>query len=139
LGIGDRVRFVGFVPRLEVDRYYAAADLFVFSSITETQGLVVQEAMSYGLPAIAVGGGGASSAILDGENGYIVKNDSLEFAQAALRVLDQDSLQARMSEQALRSVRSQGLPRMCQDVVDVYRQVIALKSEKAENGNFTWI
>jgi len=139
LGIGDRVRFVGFVPRLEVDRYYAAADLFVFSSITETQGLVVQEAMSYGLPAIAVGGGGASSAILDGENGYIVKNDSLEFAQAALRVLDQDSLQARMSDQALRSVRSQGLPRMCQDVVDVYRQVIALKSEKAENGNFTWI
>ena len=139
LGIGDRVRFVGFVPRAEVDRYYAAADLFVFSSITETQGLVVQEAMSYGLPAIAVGGGGASAAIVDGENGFIVKNDPQEFSQTALRVLHQDALQARLSEQALRSVRSQGLPQMCQDVVQVYRQVINAQPENAENGNFAWI
>ena len=63
LNMGDRVRFVGFVPREEVDRYYAASDLFVFSSITETQGLVVQEAMVHGLPAIAVAGGGASAGI----------------------------------------------------------------------------
>ena len=45
--------------RDEVDRYYAAADLFVFSSLTETQGLVVQEAMTHGITAIAVAGGRA--------------------------------------------------------------------------------
>ena len=95
--------------------------------------------MSYGLPAIAVGGGGASAAIVDGENGFIVKNDPQEFSQTALRVLHQDALQARLSEQALRSVRSQGLPQMCQDVVQVYRQVINAQPENAENGNFAWI
>jgi glycosyltransferase involved in cell wall biosynthesis len=56
-GIGDRVRFEGFIARQDVDKYYAAADLFVFPSISETQGLVIQEAMMYGLPAVAVVGG----------------------------------------------------------------------------------
>src|SRR5690606_39264152 len=70
-GIGDRVKFVGFVPRDQVDQYYAAADLFVFASITETQGLVVQEAMTYGLPAVAVIGGGASEGIEEGVNGFV--------------------------------------------------------------------
>jgi 1,2-diacylglycerol 3-alpha-glucosyltransferase len=37
-GIGDKVRFVGSVPRAEVDKFYAAADLFTFASVTETQG-----------------------------------------------------------------------------------------------------
>ncbi|PMX81813.1 glycosyltransferase family 4 protein, partial [Pseudomonas sp. GW460-C3] len=62
LGIGDKVKFLGFVPRENVEAYYAAADLFVFASITETQGLVVQEAMVHGIPPVAVFGGGASDA-----------------------------------------------------------------------------
>jgi len=136
MGIGDRVRFVGFVPRSEVDRFYAAADLFVFSSITETQGLVVQEAMSYGLPAIAVAGGGASASIVDGENGFIVKNDATHFALTTLNVLHNDSLYTRLSEQAIRSVRNQGVPRMCEDVVAVYRSVIDSNTEKTKHASY---
>ena len=41
-------------------------DLFVFSSITETQGLVVQEAMNYGLPSVIIGGGGAEASVIHG-------------------------------------------------------------------------
>jgi 1,2-diacylglycerol 3-alpha-glucosyltransferase len=125
LNIGDRVRFVGFVPRAEVDRYYAAADLFVFSSITETQGLVVQEAMSYGLPAIAVVGGGASAGIHEDQNGYVVKNEPLAFAETVLKVLEDEQLHARLSEGAARSVRDQGIGAMAEKVTDVYRKVIA--------------
>ncbi len=139
LGIGDRVRFIGFVPRAEVDKYYAAADLFVFSSITETQGLVVQEAMSYGLPAIAVGGGGAGAAILDGENGFIVKNDSVDFAQTVSQVLHNDGLHARLSENAVRSVRKQGVPQMCEDVVSVYRSVIESRLENAKYASYSGV
>lgn len=124
LGIGDRVRFVGYVPRAEVDRYYAAADLFVFSSITETQGLVIQEAMAYGLPAVAVGGGGASASIRDGESGIVVKNNAEVFADAVLRLAGDDGLYVRMSEAAARIVRENGTTEMCEKVVDVYRQVL---------------
>jgi 1,2-diacylglycerol 3-alpha-glucosyltransferase len=125
LGIGDRVKFVGFLPRADVDAYYAAADLFVFSSLTETQGLVVQEAMNYGLPAVAVLGGGASEGIEEGLNGYTVKNDPHTFAEEVLRVIADEELLGQLSEGASRSTRSLGTEAMCHKVVDVYRQAIA--------------
>lgn len=124
LGVGDRVRFVGFVPRTEVDLYYEAADLFVFSSITETQGLVVQEAMAYGLPAIAVAGGGASAGIVEGENGFTVRNDGKEFAEEVLRVLSDDRLMGRLSDGAVSFVRQHGTAEMADKVLEVYRQVL---------------
>ncbi|MFI5386630.1 MAG: glycosyltransferase [Fimbriimonadales bacterium] len=127
--IGDRVRFVGFVPHEEVARYYTAADLFVFSSMTETQGLVVQEAMTYGLPAICVGGGGASASIEDGVNGFIVKNEAHGFAATVLEVLHDDGLYASLSDHAMKSVRLNGPQEMCDKVVAVYRQVIETRSE----------
>ena len=124
LGIGDQVTFAGFVPRSEVDKYYAAADLFVFSSITETQGLVVQEAMTYGLPAVAVTGGGASDSILHGENGYVVRNSVDSFARAVTRVLSSEEEHARLSAGALKTVRGQTADGMTERVVEVYRQVL---------------
>ncbi len=123
-GIGDRVRFVGFVPPAEVSRYYTAADLFVFASVTETQGLVVQEAMSYGLPAVCVAGGGAGASIESGVNGALVRNDPRMFAATVLQLLADDERYTRMSEAASRSVRQNGTPEMCERVVDVYRRVI---------------
>jgi 1,2-diacylglycerol 3-alpha-glucosyltransferase len=124
LGIGDRVRFVGFVPREEVDKYYAVSDLFVFASITETQGLVVQEAMSYGLPAVAVGGGGASASIEPGTNGFVVKNEVYEFADQIIAAIEDDLEFARLSEGARRSVRQYSTLHMTEKVVDVYRKAI---------------
>ena len=133
LGIGDRVRFVGFVPRPEVDPYYEAADLFVFSSLTETQGLVVQEAMAYGVPAVAVAGGGASEGIVEGENGFTVKNDAPLFAEKVLEVMSNDSLWAGLSEGAVRFVRQHGTTEMTDKVLDVYAQVIVKKVESLKH------
>lgn len=124
LGIGDKVRFVGFVPREDVNQYYALADLFVFSSISETQGLVVQEAMSYGLPAVAVIGGGASAGIEDGVNGFIVKNDVQEFSRRIADVLGDDRLYSDLSVGARRTVKEFSTSAMAEKVVAVYRQVI---------------
>ncbi len=124
LGIGDRVKFVGFVPREEVDRYYAAADLFVFTSVTETQGLVVQEAMSYGLPAIVAHGGGASASVVSGENGFVVKAEPREFAHRVLRTLGDDALFTALSEGARRSVRGHTAGDMAERVLDVYESVL---------------
>ena len=125
LGIGDRIKFVGFVPREDVDKYYAASDLFVFSSITETQGLVVQEAMTYSLPAVAILGGGASESIIDGENGFAVKNDAATFAAQVLEIVNDETLLAALSDGAQRSSRMVGTEAMCDRVIEVYRQAIS--------------
>lgn len=124
LGIGDRVRFVGFVPRHEVDAYYELADLFLFASMTETQGLVVQEAMSYGLPAVVVHGGGASSAITPDVDGFVVGNDPRHISGVALRLLDDEDLYTRISDAARKAVRTYTMRDMTLDVLKVYDQVL---------------
>ncbi|MCC7434760.1 MAG: glycosyltransferase family 4 protein [Methanoregulaceae archaeon] len=134
LGIGDRVRFVGFVPREEVDPYYAAADLFVFTSVTETQGLVVQEAMAFGLPAIVAVGGGASASVEHGVNGFIVKNEAQEVTTHIQRVLADDHLYARLSEAARDSVRGYTTADMGGRVLDLYRHVIGERAVRREQG-----
>ena len=139
LGIGDRVRFVGAVPRAEVDQFYAAADLFVFSSITETQGLVVQEAQAHGLPAIAVVGGGASDGIRHNENGLVVRNDPDEFARAVLRTFADESLYAAMSASAMRSARGNGPDAMTESVLGVYHGAIRERRLEARPDRFAWI
>lgn len=130
LGIGNKVKFVGFVQRPDVDQYYAAADAFVFSSITETQGLVVQEAMLYGLPPVCVIGGGASEAVVDGFNGFLVRNDPKAFANSVVRLMDNDDLYARMSARAVESVRDYTTGAMATKVVECYRDAIGRRDRQ---------
>lgn len=139
LNIGDRVKFLGFLPHTEVERYYAAADLFVFASTTETQGLVVQEAMMYGLPAIVVAGGGAEDAVTDGANGHVVKNDPEAFAQSVLELLMDESVYSAMSTHAQKSARMHGMGEMAKQVVSLYRNVIEQERETAHYTNFACI
>ena len=124
LGIGDRVQFAGFVPRIEVDIYYAAADLFVFTSITETQGLVLQEAMRYGLPSVTVFGGGASEVIVEGENGIVSKNDPIQFASDVIRTVTDSSLLNKLQVGASRSAEEHSITAMADQVLAVYRGVL---------------
>ncbi|MCB8932146.1 MAG: glycosyltransferase [Fimbriimonadaceae bacterium] len=134
-GVGDRVHFVGEVARNEVDPYYAAADLFVFSSITETQGLVVQEAGTYGLPAVVVGGGGASAGVVDGQNGFVVRNEPREMAERVLEIFADEPLHARLSEGAVRLARQYGSEAMAEKVVAVYHRAMEARSRERVREN----
>lgn len=134
LGIGDRVKFVGFVPREEVDPYYAAADLFVFTSISETQGLVVQEAMSFGLPAIVASGGGASASVEQGISGFVVRNEADDVAAHIRRVLDDERLYSQLSEGARESVREFSTVEMGRRVAELYDEVIGERAMRREQG-----
>ncbi len=68
LGVADRITFHGQLPRAEVDKLYAQADVFVFPSFREPAGNVVYEAMSHGLPVIGADRGGPAF-ILDDQCG----------------------------------------------------------------------
>ncbi len=73
-----RVDFVGYVMHDEVKRYLSAADVFVFPSLGDSFGLSVLEALSHGLPVICSDHAGASDAIIDGENGFVVSVCSID-------------------------------------------------------------
>jgi glycosyltransferase involved in cell wall biosynthesis len=63
LGVADRVRFHGWMPRAAVDRLYREADAFIFPSFREPTGIVIIEAMSYGLPVVAADYGGPAELV----------------------------------------------------------------------------
>ncbi|MBN2538672.1 MAG: glycosyltransferase family 4 protein [Deltaproteobacteria bacterium] len=81
LGIKNRVHFTG--PVVDTERYYNASDLFIFPTIYEPFSNVCLEAMAAGLPVVTSMINGASEAVTEGENGFIVKNpvDAHEIAR----------------------------------------------------------
>jgi len=70
--LAGSVQFTGGLPRTEALARLAGADLFVFASRTETQGLVLAEALAAGLPALAVDGPGVRDSVRDGVDGVVV-------------------------------------------------------------------
>ena len=70
----DRVHFIHKPPQDELLQIYRHSDLFIFSSTTDTQGIVLAEAMSQGVPVVAIDGPGQRDIVINGVNGFIVKN-----------------------------------------------------------------
>jgi glycosyltransferase involved in cell wall biosynthesis len=96
----ERIHFLGGVPREELPPYYQAADLFLFASETETQGLVLAEAHACGLPAVAVRASGVDEVIRDGETGLLTKGDAADLADAAIGLLLDPSRRESMARSA---------------------------------------
>ena len=82
--------------------YYRAADLFLFASETETQGLVLAEAHACALPAVAVRASGVDEVVADGETGVLTKPEAGEIADAAIGLLLDPERRAAMSLAARR-------------------------------------
>ncbi|MDW8291130.1 MAG: glycosyltransferase [Armatimonadota bacterium] len=122
-GLTESVRLQGRVPHEQISAVYAAADLFVFPSVTETQGLVLWEAQAHGLPCVVVDEGGAPESVRDGVDGLLVPNESTAFAQAVVRLLRDSALRQQMSQNALCAPRLNP-EEMTERVLGVYQQVL---------------
>lgn len=100
LNINNKVLFTGNLSPQDVIKCYHGANLFVFPSITETQGLVIGEAKAAGLPVVAVNVFGVSEMVVDGEDGFLTEMKVEEFAKKISLLIKDDSLHSRMSNQA---------------------------------------
>lgn len=97
------VHMAGFLNQHQIARAYAASDLFVLlSKEHETWGLVVNEAMNFGLPVVVsdmVGSG--ADLVMDGETGFVVPHDdTTAFIAACTRLLSDSKLRDRLGAQA---------------------------------------
>lgn len=95
------VFFTGFLDRACLIDLYKAARLFLFASKTETQGLVIIEAMAGGTPAVAIGSMGVVDVIKDGVNGLLAPEDEQEFARIVIELLRDNEYHSTLQRRAL--------------------------------------
>jgi glycosyltransferase involved in cell wall biosynthesis len=100
--IGAIAHFAGYRSRADLADHYAAGDLFAFASRTETLGNVVLEAMSSGLPVVALEAGGVSETVQSGSTGILIAAEEPveRFATAILWLIEQSDERRRMAEAA---------------------------------------
>jgi 1,2-diacylglycerol 3-alpha-glucosyltransferase len=106
LKLDEHVRFVGYLSRDGGLRdCYAAADVFTFASQTETQGLVLLEAMAIGLPVLAIPALGAAEIILPRRGAVAAEDTPDAFAAQLVALLDSPAKLAAMADEAIAFAR----------------------------------
>jgi len=120
-----RIVFHGVLAREALPDYYRAADLFLFASETETQGLVLAEAHACGLPAVAVRASGVDEVVTDGETGILTKAETGEMADAAIGLLLDAGRRVSMGQAARRLVEARfAAPRQTATMVAHYEALL---------------
>jgi glycosyltransferase involved in cell wall biosynthesis len=100
------VVLAGFREGLELVSLYAAGDVFVFPTLGDPWGLVVEEAMAAGLPVVASSAAGEiRSRVREGETGYVVPPGDPTVLRAAMEQLGDPDLRARLGAAGRDSVR----------------------------------
>ena len=127
LGIARRVHFAGPVPHEQVFSCAAATDLFVFASQTETQGLVIAEAMSVGLPCVAVEATGVREVVRHGENGLLTQPDERAFADAVLSLLRDPVRRATLSVKARETAYTFSAENSARKLAALYQELLGSK------------
>ena len=127
LGIDEHVEFTGKVPREKLPEYYSRSDIFVTASPIETQGIVVLEAMSCGIPAVGVKKLALSELIKDGYNGILAEPDNpSDFAKKCIKLLELSSEEyKKYSDNAIASVQEHDIKNSMKRLLEIYKIAIS--------------
>lgn len=123
-GLAEQVRFVGYLERqTELPACYCAADAFVFASKTETQGLVLLEAMALGVPVVALAEMGTRDVLKEGAGCRIAPDDVAGFAATVLPLLVDRAAARALGEAGRPYAAGWSEGRMADAVIGLYRQL----------------
>ena len=137
---GTDTEVTGFMHGKELAEAYAAADVFVFPSTTETLGLVIGEAMASGLPLVAAKSGPTCEQIEDGRTGLLYDSEKEGDFTATVKKFEDDTLRKRLSVNAREDIASLGWSEAASQLLGWYEQVtgaIDVKKEPEEQQKLT--
>lgn len=100
LGLDNNVTFLNSIKNENIDHYYRASDLFLFASKSETQGIVLLEAMAAWNPVVAVKGSGVVDVVCDDINGYVTDENLDEWASKIISILNDEELRESLKKGA---------------------------------------
>jgi len=121
LGLEGHVHFAGYLERdSALLDCYAAADVFVFASRTETQGLVLLEAMAQGVPVVSTAELGTRSILVPGSGALVVPEQQQEFAAAVVRVLSDAGVREELAARGRAYARNWSSAAMARRLAELY-------------------
>ena len=131
--VAERVVFTGSLSGAALLDAYAAMDVFIFASTTETQGLVLAEAMAARTPVIALDASGVREVVNDGVNGRLLPADTTpaDFARALSVAVQQKSLRAKWADAALATAASLDRAKTSATLLAHYVEIIATHRDAA--------
>ena len=134
-GIRSRVRFLGIAKGDRLVDAYHAMDVFAFASQTETQGMVLTEAMASGVPVVAIDAPGAREVIENGRNGRLVKKENSGLFFAALNWIQElpERERNRLKSAALATARKFSMAATSARSLKIYAQHTAGLQKSARN------
>lgn len=139
-GLASRLHVAGLLQQQELTDALHAMDVFAFASTSETQGMVLTEAMAAGLPVVALDAPGAREVVRDGENGRLLPEASTDAFGDALHwvaALNAESLQ-RVKQAVLDTAESFSMSRTAQKALDCYEALRSAQASRPDADDNAW-
>jgi len=135
LELGADVIFTGYLSNENLVNAYRGADLFTFGSVTETQGLVLIEAMAAGTPVVAIRAGGVPDMVEHEVDGLLTDYNQREFVEQIIRVLSDHDLRQRLKVGALTKASSLSAEVKAKELEARYIELVEGKQSDREHLN----
>ncbi len=124
LGLEQNVIFCGNIHHNQLRNYYRACNAFLFASTSETQGIVLLEAMAAGLPIVAVEASGVRDVVVNGRNGYMSENRVCSWTNKLVELTEEEGLSERMQSNAIEDASHYLSADIARKVQKYYQDVI---------------
>ena len=121
VNLSHNIRFIGYLDRHgELENCYTAADIFIFASHTETQGLVLLEAMALGTPIVSTAVMGTAEVLENGQGCIVAKQNLDDFSRKVIGLLNDENRRKELSKRAKLYASQWAAPVMAQKMADLY-------------------
>lgn len=133
----EQIKYIEFISdESQLAKYYAASDIFLFTSLAENFPLVILEAMSTGLPIVSFDVGGVCEAVIHKKNGYIAKyrnlDDLINGVKYILNLSEKENKE--ISKNSIIKVQNYfTLDIMIRKYLDLYKKILENNSSKNKN------
>lgn len=130
LGLQASVTLVGAVSPDTIPDYYQLADVFVFASKSETQGMVILEAMAAGLPVVAVRSSGTDDVIQDGQTGFKTFDRVDLWVERVQYLIEHDDVRAEFAERAVDFASHYDTDAFAEHINRFYSELLARRAKE---------
>lgn len=135
LGLSENVKFIGYLDRrTELNSCYRAADIFVFASRTETQGLVLLEAMAQGIPVVSTAELGTRDVLQEGLGVWVAQEELADFSGKVVKMLSDAELRKDLGDAGRVYAQEWSASKQAQRMLLFYHSVVN-RSELREGGD----